>query len=63
MAIGQDCIVVEEIDNMKGVGEVSVGGRVWTARMAAADGRAAKGSVLRVLRIEGVKLIVEEKEQ
>ena len=62
MAIGQDCVVTEAIDNMAGTGAVNVGGKIWTARMADVDGRAEKGAVLRVLRIEGVKLIVEEKE-
>ena len=61
MAIGQDCVVTEEIDNVRGTGAVSVGGKIWTARMADPDGRAAKGAVLRAVRIEGVKLIVEEK--
>ena len=63
MAIGQDCVVTEAIDNVAGSGAVSVGGKIWTARMAEPDGRAAKGEVLRVLRIEGVKLIVEPKEE
>ena len=61
MAIGQDCVVTEAIDNIRGVGAVSVGGKIWTARMAELDGKAPRGAVLRVLRIEGVKLIVEEK--
>ena len=60
MAIGQDCVVTEEIDNIRGTGAVTVGGKIWTARMADPDGKAAKGETLRVLRIEGVKLIVEE---
>ena len=63
MAVGQDCVVTEAIDNVLGTGAVSVGGKVWTARMAAADGKAPKGAVLRVVRIEGVKLIVEEKHE
>ena len=62
MAIGQDCVVTEAIDNVAGSGAVSVGGKIWTARMAEADGKAEKGAVLRVRRIEGVKLIVEAKE-
>ena len=62
MAIGQDCVVTEAIDNVAGSGAVSVGGKIWTARMSDPDGRAEKGEVLRVLRIEGVKLIVEAKE-
>lgn len=61
MVLGQDCVVTEAIDNVLGTGAVSVGGKIWTARMAAADGKAPAGRVLRVLRIEGVKLVVEEK--
>ena len=60
MAVGQDCVVTEAIDNVRGCGAVSVGGKIWTARMAQPDGTAAKGAILRVVRIEGVKLIVEE---
>ncbi len=63
MAVGQDCIVTEAIDNVLGTGAVTVGGKVWTARMAETDGKAAKGAILRVVRIEGVKLIVEEKNE
>ena len=59
MLIGKDCGVTEEIDNLRGTGAVSVDGKIWTARMAAEDGRAAAGEVRRILRIEGVKLIVE----
>ena len=59
MLIGKDCVVTEEIDNLRGTGAVSVDGKIWTARMAAEDGRAAAGEVRRILRIEGVKLIVE----
>ena len=63
MAIGQDCLVVEEIDNVRGTGAVRVGGKIWTARMSSPDGRAEKGAVLHAVRIEGVKLIVEEKRE
>ena len=63
MAIGQDCLVTEEIDNIKGTGAVSVGGKIWTARMAKPDGRAKKGELVRAVRIEGVKLIVEKKRE
>ena len=60
MAVGQDCVVTEAIDNVRGCGAVSVGGKIWTARMLRPDGTAEKGAILRVVRIEGVKLIVEE---
>ena len=56
--VGSDCVVVEEIDNLLGTGAVSADGKVWTARMDTADGKAPKGAVVKVLRIEGVRLIV-----
>ena len=60
MMIGKDCVVTEEIDNLKGSGAVSVSGKVWTARMDREDERAQAGDVVKVLRIEGVKLIVSK---
>lgn len=62
MVLGQDCVVVEDIDNVMGTGAVSVGGKEWTARMDAAGQSASKGDVVRALRIEGVKLIVTKKD-
>ena len=58
--IGQDCIVKEEIDNLRGTGAVAVDGKVWTARMDTQDGRAPVGSVVQAVRIEGVRLIVKK---
>ena len=60
MVIGEECLVIEDIDNVLGSGAVSVGGKEWTARMEDADARAVKGEVVRALRIEGVKLIVKK---
>ena len=60
MVIGRECIVIEDIDNNLGTGAVSVGGKIWTARMDSDDKKAEKGTKLTVLRIEGVKLIVKE---
>ena len=62
MVIGQECLVVEEIDNLLGTGAVMVSGKEWTARMADSSRRAEKGSLVTALRIEGVKLIVESKD-
>ena len=60
MAIGQDCVVTEEIDNVRGTGAVNVGGKIWTARMDSDGETAAVGEILKTLRIEGVKLIVSK---
>lgn len=59
MYIGKACIVTEEIDNIKGVGAVTVGGKIWTARTEDPDMKVPVGREMTVLRIEGVKLIVK----
>ncbi len=58
MIIGRECVVTEEINNIRGTGAVSVGGKIWTARMENDETTAAVGEVHSILRIEGVKLIV-----
>lgn len=55
--LGTEGVVTEAIDNLNGRGLVSVGGSVWTAR-AQDDRPIAAGTVVRVLRIEGVKVFV-----
>lgn len=57
--IGQKAIVSEEIVNIEGKGAVKLNGTEWTARSAEAEDRIKKGTEVRVLKIEGVKLIVE----
>ena len=61
MLIGQECIVKETIDKLRGTGAVSVGGKVWTARAEGEETVIEEGSVAVVERIEGVKLIVRRK--
>lgn len=56
-AVGMTGKVTQAIDNIAATGTVSVGGKLWTARSA--DGTAIpEGTLVRVSRIEGVKLIV-----
>ena len=55
--LGKEAIVKETIDNLKGTGAVAVGGTVWTAR-SETDPPIPAGSVVRILRIEGVKVYV-----
>ena len=59
MLIGQECVVTEAIDNVLGLGAVTVGGKVWTARTEDPDLKGAVGQTMTVVRIEGVKLIVK----
>lgn len=56
-AIGAEAVVTEEINNLKGQGAASVAGVLWTAR-AEGDAIISAGETVKVLRIEGVKLIV-----
>ncbi len=55
--IGQEGVVTEAIDNLSARGQVNVSGALWTAR-SQGDAPIPKGAVVRVLRIEGVKLYV-----
>lgn len=59
--IGQIGIVVEAIDNIAAVGTVKINGQVWTARTN--DGLPIeKDARVKVLAIEGVKLICAKTE-
>ena len=61
IVIGKDCIVVEEIDNLLSTGAVKCLGKEWTARSA--DGKKiVTGETVTAVTIEGVKLIVRQKD-
>ena len=55
--IGMTALVTEDVDNITGAGAVQVDGKVWTARSMDGSPLAA-GELVRVDRIEGVKLYV-----
>lgn len=61
--VGRQAIVISEIDNVQGIGQVNVGGMEWSARSKSDDVSLPVGAVVIVLAIDGVKLIVEEKSQ
>ena len=56
--IGQTARVTEAIDNIAQVGAVYVDGKTWSARSDATGGAIPAGTLVTVLRMEGVKLIV-----
>ena len=60
--IGMEGVVLEEIDNLKSTGKVQVRGMEWTARSQDQDKRIEKDKIVEICAIEGVKLIVKEKE-
>lgn len=56
--IGAAALVTETIDNTQAQGQVKVNGQVWSAR-SARNVVIHEGTDVKVLRIEGVKVIVE----
>ena len=61
--VGRQAIVISEIDNLQGIGQVNVGGMEWSARTRVDGVRLPVGTVGTVLAINGVKLIVEERKE
>ncbi len=57
--VGRQAIVISEIDNLQGIGQVTVGGQEWSAR-SEEQVTIAVGAVVTVVAINGVKLIVRE---
>lgn len=58
--VGRQAIVISEIDNLQGIGQVTVGGQEWSARSAEDQVKIAAGAVTVVVAISGVKLIVRD---
>ncbi len=58
--IGKTARVTAEINNESGTGTAIVGGQEWTARAAKAGEIYQAGTMVRILEIQGVKLIVEK---
>lgn len=57
--IGKTAVVIKDIDNLKGVGEVKINGEVWSA-INSNDGIIIEtGKKVEIVRVEGVKLIVK----
>lgn len=61
--VGRQAIVISEIDNLQGIGQVNVGGMEWSARTKEDGIKLPVGTVTTVLAINGVKLVVEERKE
>ncbi len=61
--VGRQAIVISEIDNLQGIGQVTVGGQEWSARSENEDGHMDVGTVVEIVAVNGVKLIVREDPQ
>ena len=58
--IGETAVVTEAICNLENAGRVQVRGQSWSARTASDDVRVEAGKQVKIQKISGVKLIVEE---
>lgn len=61
--IGKQAIVVSEVDNLQGIGRVTVGGQEWSARTTEDGITLPVGAVVIIKEVKGVKLIVEERKE
>lgn len=61
--IGAEAVVTETIDNLRSTGTVRINGLEWTARSKDVSVLIENGTTVEILSVEGVKLIVKEKEK
>lgn len=61
--VGRTAIVISDINNLEGIGQVTVSGQEWSARSVADGITIPTGAVVTVRAINGVKLIVEERKE
>ena len=58
--VGQNAVVLEEIDNLKDTGRAKINGMEWTARTKEDGVVIPEGYIAHIVDIQGVKLIVEK---
>ncbi len=61
--VGRQAVVISEVDNIQGTGQVTVGGQEWSATSWDDNVRIPVGNVVEVLAVSGVRLIVRIDEQ
>lgn len=59
--IGKHAVVTETVDNLKGTGRVKIGAADWKARSEEESLILNKDEVVKVSRVDGVKLIVNKR--
>ncbi len=57
--IGKKAIVIKEIDNLQGTGQIKIGGEIWSAQNES-DTTISENQEVEIIKIEGVKLIVKQ---
>ena len=60
--IGMTGVVVKDIDNSIGAGQVNVNGSIWSAA-SADDNIITTGEKVKIIEIKGVKLIVSQEKE
>lgn len=58
--VGEKCVVTEKIDNYAGCGQIKVKGQYWSARGFYDDDIYECGETLRIVAIEGVKVVCKK---
>lgn len=58
--VGQNALVLHKINNLEETGQVKINGMEWTARASQDSMIISEEEVVRVVAIQGVKLIVEK---
>lgn len=61
--VGMQAIVVSEIDNLQGIGRVTINGVEWMGRSTEQSKKLPVGAVVIIRAIDGAKLIVEERKE
>ena len=61
--VGMQAIVVSEIDNLQGIGRVTINGVEWMGRSTEQSKTIPVGAVVIIRAIDGAKLIVEERRE
>lgn len=56
--IGLDGVILEEIDPILGTGQVKVNGQIWSAK-SESQSNISKGQIVKIIKIEGVKLVCQ----
>ena len=56
--VGKSVLITQDVDNIKGTGQGKIDGMTWTVRSETGE-TIPSGEVAKILKIEGVKLIVE----
>lgn len=59
--IGREAIVIEAIRPLEGVGQVKLGGQIWSAKTDEDTQCIPEGTLVEVVRVEGVKVFVKTK--